>query len=69
MATYDVRIITASYRREPPDGPEKDQVPVIQIFGRTREGKSITIEHAGFNPYFYATRPPPSLLGAFKNDP
>ena len=31
---FDVRIITASYRREPVDGPEEPQVPVIQLFGR-----------------------------------
>ena len=69
MAAYDVRIVTASYRREPPGGPEKDQVPVIQVFGRTREGKSIAIEYAGFNPYFYAVSPGQSLRGAFGKDP
>src|SRR3990170_801938 len=69
MAAYDIRIVTASYRREPPEGPERDQVPVIQIFGRTREGKSIAIEHAGFHPYFYAVSPGQSLRGAFGNDP
>ncbi|HEV8594281.1 MAG TPA: DNA polymerase domain-containing protein, partial [Thermoplasmata archaeon] len=68
MATYDVRIITASYRREPQEGPEKDQEPVIQIFGRTREGKSIAIEHSGFRPYFYAMNPSQPLRGAFKGD-
>jgi len=68
MATYDVRIITASYRREPPEGPEKDQDPVIQIFGRTREGRSIAIEYSGFKPYFYAMNPTPPLRGTFKGD-
>jgi len=68
MATYDVRVITASSRREPKGGPEDVQEPVIQLYGRTREGKSIAIEYSGFRPYFYATRPPPSLVGAFKND-
>ena len=69
MAAYDVRIVTASYRREPPEGPERDQEPVIQIFGRTREGKSIAIEYAGFKPYFFAVNPPQSLRGAFGKDP
>ena len=68
MTTYDVRIITASYRREPKDGPEDAQVPVIQIFGRTREGKSITIEYSGFKPYFFVVDPPQSLRGAFGRD-
>src|SRR5947208_4339742 len=49
--SFDVRIITASYRREPVDSPEDPQVPVIQLFGRTREGKSIAIEYSGFKPY------------------
>src|SRR2546430_2176719 len=51
--SFDVRIITASYRREPIDGPADAQEPVIQIFGRTREGKSIAIEYSGFKPYFF----------------
>src|SRR2546428_8462893 len=68
MATYDVRIVTASYRREPKDGPEDVQVPVLQLFGRTREGKSIAIEYAGFEPYFLVVDPPQSLRGAFGRD-
>ncbi|TLZ77987.1 MAG: DNA polymerase II, partial [Methanobacteriota archaeon] len=68
MASYDVRIITASYRREPRNGPEQAQLPVIQLFGRTREGKSITIEYSGFQPYFFVVEPPQSLRGAFGRD-
>src|SRR3972149_5322967 len=68
MAAYDVRIITAGYRREPKDGPEKDQRPVIQLFGRTSEGKSIAIEYAGFKPYFFAVNPPSSLRAALERD-
>src|SRR6266511_2672184 len=68
MSTYDVRIITAGYRREPKDGPEDAQVPVIQLFGRTREGKSIAIEYAGFEPYFFVVNPQQSLRGAFGRD-
>src|SRR3989454_228824 len=68
MASYDVRIITASYRREPRNAPEPAQLPVIQIFGRTREGQSITIEYSGFQPYFFVVEPPQSLRGAFGRD-
>src|SRR3990172_4920536 len=68
MAAYDVRIITAGYRREPKDGPEKDQRPVIQLFGRTSEGKSIAIEYAGFKPYFFAVNPPPPLRATLEKD-
>ena len=66
--SFEVRIITASYRREPIDGPEDIQVPVIQIFGRTREGKSIAIEYSGFQPYFFVIAPPQALRGAFGRD-
>src|SRR5213594_883368 len=65
---FDVRIITASYRREPVDGPEEPQVPVIQLFGRTREGKSIAVEYSGFKPYFFVVSPPQALRGAFARD-
>src|SRR3989454_409477 len=68
MASYDVRIITASYRREPRNAPEPAQLPVIQMFGRTREGQSITIEYSGFQPYFFVVEPPQSLRGAFGRD-
>ncbi len=60
---YDVRLLAASYRRE---GDEER--PVIQLFGRTREGRSIAVEHRGFNPYFYTIEPPQSLLGYLKRD-
>src|SRR5437899_7115786 len=66
--SFDVRIITASYRREPVDGPEDPQVPVIQLFGRTREGKSIAIEYSVFKPYFFVIAPPQALRGAFVRD-
>src|SRR5437762_3548995 len=65
---FDVRIITASYRREPVDGPEEGQVPVIQLVGRTREGKSIAVEYSGFKPYFFVVAPPQALRGAFARD-
>jgi DNA polymerase I len=66
--SFDVRIITASYRREPVDGPEDPQEPVIQLFGRTRDGKSIAIEYSGFKPYFFVIAPPQALRGAFARD-
>src|SRR5947208_14772131 len=66
--SFDVRIITASYRREPVDSPEDPQVPVIQLFGRTREGKSIAVEYSGFKQYFFVIAPPQALRGAFARD-
>jgi len=61
--TWDVRLLTASYRRE---GPQEE--PVIELFGRTREGRSIVAEYRGFRPYFYATRPSQVLRSYFERD-
>ncbi len=61
--TYDVRLIAASYRRE-----GEEELPVIELFGRTREASSITVEYRGFRPYFYVVDPPQSLLGNLKRD-
>src|SRR5437867_12777150 len=69
MGTYDVRLITATYRRDPEEGPEAEQRPVIQLFGRTREGKSIAIECKGFKPYFFATNPSRPLRAMVAKDP
>ncbi|MFQ6012750.1 MAG: DNA-directed DNA polymerase [Thermoplasmata archaeon] len=64
MAVHDVRLLAASYRRE-----GEEEHPVIELFGKTRDGRSITVEYRGFRPYFYAVEPPQSLLGTFKRDP
>lgn len=62
-ATHDVRLVAASYRRE-----GQEDLPTIELFGKTREGTSITVEVRGFRPYFYAVEPPQSLLGLFGRD-
>ena len=61
--SWDIRILTASYRRE---GPQEE--PVIELFGRTREGESIVAEYRGFKPYFYAVRPSQVLLNYLQRD-
>lgn len=63
VESYDVRLVAASYRRE-----GEDEEPVIQLFGRTREGRSVAVEYWGFRPYFYAVEPPQSLLGTLERD-
>jgi DNA polymerase I len=60
MGTWDVRLLTASYDRE---------TVTVELFGRTREGKSITVQYEGFRPYFYAVEAPDSLLKEFEKDP
>src|SRR3972149_6676668 len=61
--SWDVRILTASYRR---DGPQEE--PVIDLLGRRRAGRSIVAEYWGFKPYFYATRPSQVLLNYLGRD-
>ncbi len=60
---WDIRLLTASYRREGPD-----EAPIIELFGRTREDKSIVVEFWGFKPYFYCIEPSESLVNYLKND-
>jgi DNA polymerase I len=62
--SWDVRMLTASYRR---DGPQEE--PVVEIFGRTKDDRSITIEYWGFSPYFYCIEPTQALLSAMQRDP
>jgi DNA polymerase, archaea type len=62
--SWDVRMLTASYRR---DGPQEE--PVIEIFGRTKDERSVTIEYWGFRPYFYCIEPTQALLSALQRDP
>lgn len=65
LEKWDVRLLTASYRRE---GPEEE--PVLELFGRTRkDNNSIVVEYRGFNPYFYCVSPPPPLKAALAKDP
>src|SRR3989442_8426658 len=61
--SWDVRILTASSRRE---GPQEE--PVIELFGRTRDGRSIVAEYWGFKPYFYAVRPSQVLVNYLQRD-
>ncbi|MCQ2056076.1 MAG: DNA polymerase II [archaeon] len=61
MRTWDVRILSASYCR---DG---DGV-VIELFGKTRDRKSITILYYGFKPYIYVVNPEPNLASLMLTD-
>ena len=62
--SWDVRMLTASYRR---DGPQ--EAPVIELFGRTKDDRSITVEYWGFLPYFYCIEPTQALRSALQRDP
>ena len=54
MGTWDVRLISASYVME-------DDLPVIELYGKTRDKESITILVRGFKPYLFAVCPTEAL--------
>ncbi|MFP4545334.1 MAG: 3'-5' exonuclease, partial [Methanomassiliicoccales archaeon] len=60
---WDVRLLSASYRRQ------GDDRLVIEIFGKTREGESITIKHVGFQPYFHLLDPDGKVGSDLESDP
>ena len=62
MNDWDVRLFAASYKQE---GEEM----VIELYGKTREGKSITVLSRGFRPYFYIIEPNPDIEGEHKRNP
>ena len=55
MDYWDVRAISASYSVE-------NDAAVVEIFGRTADGRSIAIRYPGFLPYFYLADPPESVI-------
>ena len=57
----EVRLISASYSRE------EDGV-VVELYGKTKEGKSIVGRYHGFLPYFYLVEPPAVLLEKLSED-
>ena len=59
---WDVRLITATYKR-----PDENSL-VIEMFGKTREGRSIAIRHSGFMPYFHIFGASEELVEALKKD-
>lgn len=61
MGTWDVRLLSASYFQ---DG---DGV-TVELFGKTKDGKSITILCYGFRPYFYVIDPKSDLEMKMKKD-
>ncbi len=61
MSDWDVRLFAASYKQ---DGDEM----VIELFGKTREGESITVLSRGFRPYFFIIEPNADIEGHYKRD-
>ncbi len=59
---WDVRLLSASYSKE-------DDGVVVELYGKTREGRSIVARYHGFRPYFYLVEPPATILERFSKDP
>jgi DNA polymerase I len=59
--TWDIRLLSASYRQ---DGDEI----AVELFGKTREQKSIVVLCYGFHPYFFVIDPRPGLAESMHND-
>ena len=56
MGTWDVRLLSASYTTD-------NDEAVIELFGKTRDKKSITILYYGFRQYFHIVDPKENLNG------
>lgn len=56
MGEWDVRLLTASYSKG-----DNDSI-VVELFGKTRDGRSITLRKTGFRPYFHVAAPPEDVL-------
>lgn len=62
MDTWDIRIFTGDYVVE-------DGAPVIELFGKTREHRSIAVRYKGFKPYFYVIAPSDEVADKLHGDP
>ncbi len=80
MATWDVRLLGGSYSRidadeervnspSTADALGADGTVVVELFGRTAEGRSVTILAYGFRPYFFIVEPSQDVIDELDNDP
>ncbi|MGQ9588517.1 MAG: 3'-5' exonuclease, partial [Thermoplasmata archaeon] len=61
MGQWDVRLIQASYKKMESD-------LAIHLYGKTNDGKSITVKYVGFEPYFFVVDPPPDVIEMMNSD-
>lgn len=66
----DVKILDISYYNyaQRKNG-EEEKFPVLEIFGRTREGESVTLLYPRFYPYFYILNPTAEAKKELASDP
>ena len=63
METVDIRLITASYSNDAAGNV------FVELFGKTRDKKSITLLYYGFDPYFFIIDPNENTERTLKEDP
>jgi len=63
IESWEIRLITATYKRE-----ENERL-VIEMFGKTKDGLSITLRYTGFMPYFHLVEPTDVVLSGLEKDP
>lgn len=61
MGQWDIRLIQASYKKMESD-------LAIHLYGKTNDGRSITVKYVGFEPYFFVVDPPPDVVEMMNND-
>ncbi len=66
MEQHDFKLLYTTYTNRDEKG---ERFPQVELFGRTREGQSITVIHKGFFPYFYLIDPPQTSLDELAKDP
>ncbi|MCL2333640.1 MAG: DNA polymerase II [Candidatus Methanoplasma sp.] len=63
METTDIRLITASYSSDAAGNV------LVELFGKTRDKRSITVLYGGFDPYFFIVDPSSNTEASLKPDP
>ncbi len=61
METTDIRIISTSYSTE-------EDEPVIEIYGKSKDGRSVTVLVRGFRPYLYGVEVPDAFAKQLSED-
>jgi DNA polymerase, archaea type len=62
VVTIDLFLLEGSYQAA-------DDGVVVELFGRTREGRAAVARYYGFRPYFEITEPTPADLARLREDP
>ena len=62
METAEIRIISTS-------SATLDEEPVVEIYGKARDGRSVTVLVRGFHPYLYGVEVPEKLVRQLSEDP